>query len=119
MSTYVFKQKKGPLNVEVSHMSSKKQAIENFSGLLPSDVSIDDFDVFKKTPCPYCNKPFKKWTDGYWDNCQWQINKYEDNGAQHYELLGQIITDELSQMAALTKLRYCPMCGRPLNEKEE
>lgn len=115
MSTYVFKQKKGPLNVEVSHMSSKKQAIENFSGLLPSDVSIDDFDVFKKTPCPYCRSTDSKpvYADGY--NA---IIVFSDGtiGVEHSDGNPGGYSSDWSNPGTI---HYCPMCGRPLNEKEE
>jgi hypothetical protein len=75
--------------------------------------------IDKQKNCLYCQKPFKKWNDGYWDNCQWQINMYDHEGHQHYELLGQVFNGEFSQMATITKFNYCPMCGRPLNEEEE
>lgn len=71
----------------------------------------------KQENCPYCHKPFKKWTDGYWDNCKWEINSYQDDGIQRYELLGQVVNGEFSQITTVTKLNYCLMCGRPLSKE--
>ena len=70
----------------------------------------------KQKNCPYCHGKIqgqmlgKKMLDKTPDGNAWL--DMADNGVFEYHINGITVLGE-------KKFKYCPMCGRPLNEEEE